>query len=82
MDEFLNMEAEPFDRGNSDDDNANGDDDTGVRDVPTSTRGDDVPIQNPSPKCRRTTRGELARKRKKSVEQTLPTMIILEKVAV
>lgn len=56
MDEFLDVEAKPSDGGNSDD--AGGDDDSGAGDVSTVIRGDDAPIQNPSPKCRRTSRGD------------------------
>lgn len=81
MDDFLDVDAEPFDGSDSDDDNA-GDGATRVGDIPMATDGDDAHIRSPSPKRRMTLRGKTVRKRKKSVERTRPTMIIPEEVAV
>lgn len=68
MDKFLDVEAESSDGGDSDDDNTD-DDAVGVEDVTTATGGDnDTCIRSPSPKRYRTTRGEPARKRKKTVD--------------
>lgn len=81
MDEFLDMENEPFDGGNSDDCNGS-DDDTGIGDAPSIARDDHICIRSPSPKHHQTSRGKPTWKRKKSVERTLSTMVIPEETAV
>lgn len=72
--------AESFARGDNSDNNNTGDDAAWVREISTTIGDDDAPIQSSSPKHHRTTRGELGQK--KSIELTLPMMVIIEEVAV
>lgn len=53
-----------------------GDDAARVGDILATTGDDDEPIRSPSPKHRQMTRGKPARKRKRIVERTLPTIVL------
>lgn len=75
MDEYLDAEAETF---IGEDSSKDGDDADRFGHVHEATSGEDEHTQSPSPHYRQTSRGELACKRKKIVQWTLLTMIILE----
>lgn len=57
MNEFLNVEAESSDGGDSDN-NDNDSDNNGTGDARATTRGEDGLVRSPSPKCCWMSRGE------------------------